>query len=117
VSLSAKLSTIASKLIKKFGVKVTFTNKTSTSFDAATGIDTVTTTTFTGYGLKANFDKSEVDNENVLFSDIKFLFEDMGTVPVISDTCTIGTKIYRVLAVNTIDPADEKIIYMVQLRV
>jgi len=117
MSLSSKVSKIASNVIKKYGTKVTFTAKTSTGFNAATGIDTTTSVTFTGYGVKAKFDKSEVDSESVLFSDIKLLLEETSVVPVIGNTCKIGSIVYRVMNIEKIDPADEIIIYMVQLRV
>lgn len=117
MSLSTSLRKVASNVITKFGVEVTFSQETSTSFAPATGIDTVTTATFTGYGVKDKYKKDEVDGKNVLNSDIKLIFEFTDTVPKIGDTCTIGSISYRVMNVTIIDPADITIIYEIQLRI
>ncbi len=117
MSLSSRVAKIASNVIKKYGTKITFTAKTSTGFNPATGVDTTTTVTFTGYGVKAKFDKSEVDNENTLFSDIKLLLEKTTVAPKIGNTCKIGSIIYRIMGIEPIDPANENIIYIMKLRV
>jgi len=118
MSFSKSLSKVASKIIKKFGVECTFTRYTKDAFDPATGLQTITETTFEGYGVKDKFKKNEVNGEAVLFSDIKLILEKTDTVPVIGDECAInGSVSYRVMDVTPIDPAHEDIIYEVQLRV
>ena len=116
MSLSTSLSSVAAKIIRKFGVVCTFTHEQTDTFDPATGVKTKTETTFTGYGVKDVFAKEEIDGTNVLSSDIKLVLERTDDVPSVDDTCAIGGISYRVMGVMDVDPADYDIIYNVQLR-
>ena len=116
MSLYGALRSVSANVIKDFGVNVTFTHSTSSSFDPILGVDTATDSTFTGYGVKEIYTTDEVDGVNVLKSDFKLILEKTTTAPIVKDTCTIGTDVYRVMSVGAIDPDAVAIIYEVQLR-
>lgn len=116
--MSTAMSKAVSKAIKATGlsVVVSFTQETSTSFDGTLGVDTVSTATFTGNGVKEKYTKDEIDDTNVLSSDIKLILEKTSTAPKIGDACAIGSTSYRVMNVTPIDPGNVVINYELQLR-
>jgi len=107
---------IASKVLKNFGQEATFTRETSTFFDPALGKDQTTLSNFTGYGIKENYTKKEIDGSLVRVGDIRFLMEGSDTVPLIGDTCALNGTEYRVMAVDPLEPAVDAVAYTLQLR-
>lgn len=111
-----KMTATASKLLTKFGQKVTFTRITTGVYDPATGEPATTTSTFTGNGAAFGFTKMEVDGASILSNDIKFLVERMTKVPEVNDYVNVSGKDMMVLSVVATSPAGEDVVYECQLR-
>lgn len=110
------LAATATRLLTAYGQSVTFTRTTSTSFDPVTGVDTVTTSTFSGYGAAFDYRNSEIDGERVQRGDIRLLVEATDTAPIIGDMVTVDGVDYRAMNVAPSSPGGTPTHYTVQLR-
>lgn len=110
------LAATATRLLTSKGKVVTFTRYTSTDFDPAQGINTTTTSTFTGNGAAFGYKSGEIDGTVVIKGDIRLIVDAMTTPPLIEDNVTIDSLIYRVMNVEKVNPAGTPVIYKVQLR-
>jgi len=103
-------------LLKKYGQQVTVTRRIYGDVNPGTGARAVTsTTTFTAYCAVFNYDKSYVDNTNVLASDKRAII-DGKAMPLINDTVTTDDGDFTVLNVNKTGPSGEAVIYELHLR-
>lgn len=122
VSSMNKLFKVAQKLGNKFipqyGVEVTFSRRTETSQDLTLGKKVgASTLTFTGSGVRTNYSDSEIDGTRVKTGDIKMLMENTETIPEIGDDAAVnGSGTFRVMNVYKTAPAEEIIVYEIQLR-
>ena len=116
MSLSTALKSVAAKIITSQGQEVTFTQETSTAFDAGKGKNVTKTTTFTGNGVVDKYKRDEIDGTVIQTGDILLVLEATDDVPVNGDTCIIDAIVYRVMGVLPVSPAGTVIIYEVQLR-
>ena len=110
------LKNVASSLLQDKGQQITFSREVSSGFNPVTGVNTTSTTTFTGYGASFDYNKSEIDGEIVRRGDIRFVMEATSTEPEQGDTATIDSKVYRVMNVKPTSPAGTVVIYEAQLR-
>lgn len=118
MSIFSAVSKVSGKILNKFGVEATFTQETSTSFDPVLGADTVTSVIFTGYGVKSEYSKAEIDGTVIQNGDVKFILELTETVPKVGDKVTInGSLSYRIMNIKHVAPSEEDVIYILQLRI
>lgn len=111
-----KIGAVAAKVLGNFGQEATFTRESSTYFDPALGKDQTTTTSFTANGIKETYSKTEIDGSLIRIGDIRFMMDSSSTKPLISDSCALNGVSYRVMAVDSLEPAEDSIAYILQLR-
>lgn len=111
----ANLRGVASKLLQLKGQQVTFSRETSSGFNAATGVNTTSTSTFQSYGAAFDYNSREIDGTIIQIGDIRFLMEGT-TEPKNGDTVTIDSEVYRVMSVKPLSPAGTPVVYEAQLR-
>ena len=116
-----KLYKVAEKLAKKafqsYGAEISFTQTSEVVSDLAKGKKIASTATFTGFGVRSEYNKREIDGTTVKSGDIKIILEATDVVPKIGDTAEInGSGVFRVMSIELIAPAEETIVYTLQLR-
>lgn len=116
MSFYSSLAATATRLLDTYGQAVAFSRETSSSFDPVTGIDTTSTSTFSGSGAAFDYNSSEIDGEIVQRDDIRLMLEAVDTAPIIGDKCTVDSKAYRVMNVMTSSPGGTVTHYELQLR-
>lgn len=115
--LSTNLKAIASSLLTDFGETVTFIRETTSEYNVNTGaVDPVTTTTYSGNGYTRFYTINEIDGNIVQQNDI-FLLVYTTTEPVVNDTVSVDSVLYRVMNVEKLKAQGENVLYRVQLRV
>ena len=117
MSVYSAFKKVAKKQLGVFGVEITFTRTSSSGFDPQTGKNINSTSTFTGYAMKSNYNNSEIDGTIVKNGDVRLMLERTDIVPVSGDVASVnGSGIYRVMDVRHVAPAEEDVIYYLQLR-
>ena len=112
----AKMQATAKRLLKRFGKSITVIVLTGKPYDAATRTNTPVYTDSIGYGVKTNFNNSEIDGSLILSSDIKLIIENLDLRPVIDSLVTLSGVEYRVSSVGVVEPADINLVYVLGLR-
>ena len=108
---------LGNKFIPQYGVEITFTQRNEASFDPILGQKTSNTVVFTGFGVKSDYNQNEIDGTIVKSGDVKILLENTETIPKIGDDAAVnGSGTFRIMDVNLTSPAEETIIYTLQLR-
>lgn len=71
------------------------------TYDPVSGDETVTTVNYSGKGIFAQYATQEIDNENILRTDIKFSASiyQMNAVPKVTDHISDGLKNFKVINV------------------
>ena len=110
------LATTATNLLTDKGQSITFSREVSSSFDPVLGVPTTSTTTFSGVGAAFGYKQNQIDGEIIQRGDIRLILEATSTAPLIGDTCTIDSVVYKVLFVEKVSPAGTPVIYKLQLR-
>ena len=111
------MAATASRLLAEFGQSVTFTHPVTSSFDPVTGIETPgTPVSIPGYGAAFDYMHTEIDGTIIQKGDIRFLFESTTVAPVIGDTVTIDSVVYRVMDSKPTKPAGTTVLQELQLR-
>jgi len=112
------ISKLQSKMLKKFGVEVTFTQYTETAeYDPLVGEPSEADLIYTGHGVKGKYSLSEIDGTVIKSGDVKLTLELTDTKPLIGDKATVnGTGDFRVMNVIEVAPAEDVIGYELQLR-
>ena len=110
------LSSVASTLLKSRGALLTFSRETSSVHDPASGKNTTTTSTYTGYGAAFAYNQSEINGNTIKNGDINLLLEAVTTEPAQGDSVTIDSITYRMMAIKKTSPAGTPVIYEIQLR-
>lgn len=109
------LKDTAINLIKKFGSNLTKIKIIETTYNVTTLENELTTETSTVYAVKDNFDRSEIDNTNILIDDIKLLIAG-DTEITAKDIIEIEDKQYKIISIKKIKPANELIYQEIQVR-
>lgn len=105
----------ATRLIKKFGRRHTFTRVSYGAYDPATGTSAETESAFTAYAVKDDFSAFERNDSSIQIDDIKLIAEASGAFEV-DDLIDIESQDYRIVRVNPIKPADVVVAYELQVR-
>jgi len=120
MTLATKMQGVATKLINKFGnAAVTFTRATPGAFVPSTGaLGSGSTLTYSGKVLTDGFTVAEVNNDTILYTDLKCTLGITTQVPAVNDTVVLGDGLtYRVMNVMIQSLQDTNIAYTLQLRV
>lgn len=116
-ALYTSLRSSANRLLSKYGRSVTLTHIVSGAYDPATSASTPTPTAATVVAVESDYTAREIDGVNVLRGDKKLVFPGtVATPPSVGDTCTVGTIVYRVMAVQEISPGGLVLLYECQGR-
>ena len=117
MSFYTNMQATASRLLTKFGQDVTITYAALETYTVATQTNAKTTSTFTGKGVLVDYNTSEIDDETVLAKDRRLILESTSRAPMVDDTVTVNSTVYRVMAVEEVTPAATNVIYICQLRI
>jgi len=72
---------------------------------------------YSTYGIKANYDISQIDGDNIKQNDIKLLFPAYGLPAVTTDNqILIGGVIQNVVNIKVVDPGNVTLLYEAQVR-
>lgn len=114
---SDELAQDALELITEFGQAVTF-RRYSGDYDPAEGeINETATTTFSGVAVPQQYRAFEIDNKNVLRTDIRLLVNKTQTQPAKNDFVEIASgEVYRVMEVGGEKVNGEFVYYDLQVR-
>ena len=124
MSFYQNMADTAYKMLALKGQSLTFSRRESTSFDPILGKDDTADvlaaigqgTQFTVVGAAFSYKTREVDGVHVQTGDIRLIVNAMTTPPIISDHVSIDGDLYRVMRVESINPAGTPVIYKLQLR-
>lgn len=115
MSFSTNMQATALRLLTKYGSAVTVTRSTVSTYNDDGSVVAVVSS-FTGVGNSDKYSVLQVDNVNILATDIKFLFYS-ATEPKVGDVVTYLSVDYRVENVDIDITQGNKILYTLQLRV
>ena len=115
MTFSSRMSGTAERLLTAYGTSISVSRTTSSDYNTVTGDVTEATTTYSGFGNPDTFNFQEIDNVNILSTDIKLLFRS-DTAPLVGDIITLRYSTYRVLNVGIAIAQDTDILYTLQLR-
>ena len=116
MSFYSNLAAVATKLLTDKGQLLTFSRETTLAFDPVTGTNTVTTSTFTGYGAAFDYNRNEIDGSIIQRGDIRLILNATDTAPATNDTTVIDGVTYRVMSIKKTAPAGTVVAYELQLR-
>jgi hypothetical protein len=105
-----KLQTTASQMINKFGKSV---NKISVTMGGSDWNPTETTVSTAIDGVITVYALNEIDGTFILFTDKKLLTTSQLTT---ADKIEDGGTTYTIVSIQAIEPANDAILYKVQLR-
>lgn len=110
---------LVANAIKQFGMPMTLSVETAGTYDPATGVISVaTTTTYPVDGLVVEYESKDIDGSLIKLGDKKILMTASDTTPEpTSDyTLTMSSIDWAVINCNPIAPAGLAIVYEVQVR-
>jgi len=111
------LQKTATSLITNFGAAATITRDEGRRFDPASGkYFTGLTSTYALKGVRAQFNVMEAASNNVQDSDVRILVQSGVTVPLINDSLTFDSIVYRVMGVKTESPSGTDVFYDLHCR-
>lgn len=111
-----RMAATASKLLDKYGADVSVVRVESGSVDPVTGVVTEgNTLTLKAKGLINKFDDKLIDGTRIKASD-RVLIMNNAFVPLMTDRPTVGGQNWTIVEVNTVQPANVPVVYMVQVR-
>ena len=106
----------ATKLIAKYGSRLTFTRIERGEYDPATGSSPETRTTYTARAVKDSFSVHERNDSSIQIDDIKLLVEAVDEGFRVSDLVSIDSQEYKIVRPNPIKPASTVVAYELQVR-
>lgn len=116
MSIASQLQAGALSALQILGQPVTCTRSTRSGFNTSTGaLSELTQVNYSGYGYPGAYTTQEIDNVNVLSTDIRLTFYTT-TAPVIDDVAVIDNTKYRIMSVANISAQGDTIVYRCQLR-
>ena len=116
MSFYSDIQATATRLITDKGQNLTFGRETSSGFDPILGVNTTTSSTYTGYGVSTQYNKKEIDGTIIQIGDIKLILQKTTTDPLRGDTVTVDSIVYRVMDIEPVSPAGTVVIRKLQLR-
>jgi|TARA_Y100000289_G_scaffold65660_1_gene79768 hypothetical protein len=117
MSLSKALEKVASKVVNQFGGDVTIRYVAGSSYDASTGAVSETESDSDVKGVVVDITVREA-NELVQAGDKRLTVaaEGLPSAPETKDRVVIGSIVYQIIQVQTIEQANSAIIYELVLR-
>lgn len=114
----ANLQKTATGLITTFGGDVVITRDEGRQFNPTTGkYLTGLTNTYSLKGVRTQFNAFEKAGESIQDKDVRLLAQSGVTVPVINDTLTFDSVVYRIMDVKTESPSGTDVFYDLHCRV
>jgi hypothetical protein len=106
------------KTLEKKGRAMTLSRTTAGTYNPVTGGSTPTTATYTVHGITTSYGYNAYNDSNTLIQkgDKQAIFEAGILEPIPSDTLTIQGIIWKVISVDTINPAGTDLLYKCQIR-
>lgn len=112
----AEMAATALELLREFGTSVTLKRTTGASTDPVTGVVTAgTADDQTTTGLLTPFPDRLIDGTRILASDRKLILSPE-VRPLMTDKPVIGGQQWSIVQIDTIEPTDTPVVYMVQVR-
>ncbi len=112
------LQTKATNLLKNNGQEITFTYTSGEDIDPATGVvsDAGSITTVTGYGAATRYRNIEIDGDAILASDLRLICNSVSSEPQVGWNVSVNSDSFRVMEVESVNPAGTNVIYICQIR-
>lgn len=117
MALVDTLRKTASNLIGKFGGEVTVRYVTAGTYNTTTGASSETTSDTATFGIVEGVSLSEV-NDLVQAEDkrLSVAADDLATVPTTKDRVIIGSTVYQIITINSVELENQAITYEFILR-
>lgn len=115
-----KYKSLALRQIEKYGTTISIKRKTLTSVEGKPWEPpTVTDVTYSALALILEYDSREIDGSIIQQNDRKVMIPSKGipVLPSMADIIKVGETDYSVQNIKTLAPANEPIIYTLQIRV
>lgn len=106
----------ASSLLVEFGETVTLKHKTGGSVDPVAGTVSGSEQSIVANGYPGEFNKNEIDQTNILSTDVRLILEKTTVIPAPNHTIDLGGKTYRVINNRQVGLTSDNVINIVQLR-
>ena len=106
---------LAARQMERFGRSFTFSREADGAYDPATGTNPKTVTNYDTNAVWLNYSNAEIDGTLVQTGDARPLVEAK-TEPQIDDTFVRSGFTWRVISVDTLEPADTVVLYRLQVR-
>ena len=117
-AFSDEMAAVALELLTEFGQLVTFTRTTEGAYSTATlTTGPATTSTYTGYVVPVDNDKTERDTEIVQESSTRIYLNATSTAPAIGDSVSLNSVDYRILEIRKHVVNGEVVLYDILLRI
>ena len=117
MTFATNMQTVANNLLSTYGQTVTFSRTTQGAFTPSTGaVAAGTSTTYTAKVQPSEYKTEEINNQEVLYGDVKLLTYSI-TAVLVGDTVSLDSVVYRVMSVVKTQAQGSTIVYKVQIRV
>jgi len=112
------LQTKATNLLTNNGAAITFNYTSGADIDPATGVvnDAGSSVSVSGYGVATRYRNIEIDGDSILASDMRLICNNVATEPEVGWNVTVNSTVFRVMEVESINPAGTNVIYICQIR-
>lgn len=117
MSFYGGLRATAAALIADKGQPITLTNRTSGTYDPATGSATIATVVEETFGVVLDFAAKDIDGTLIKRGDKKVILEATTIFPTSTSTLTIGGVVHTVVEAVPVNPGGTVVIYKIQARV
>ena len=115
MALYSNLAQTATRLLKKFGQKITVTKCSIGDVDVLTGLATQQTLVFTGVGAMLDFEYRSfgegVQHNSTIHSSSKRLLASTSSKIEPADTIEVGGEVYKVVVAKLVAPAGIRVVY------
>lgn len=114
----SKFARIANRIIAQFGVTATLTRKSSGAYNVSTSTAAVTSSADTITVVMFPYPAKMIDGTMIHVGDMQVFHGTEGVTadPQAADNLTIGGLIYKIVNVETHKPANEAVLYELQVR-
>jgi len=116
MSFYSDMAVDATELLKEFGESVTLKYTTGGTVDPVAGTVSGAAQSIIANGYPGEFNKNEIDQTNILSTDIRLILEKTAVIPAPNNTVELGGKTYRVVNNRQIGLTADNVINIVQLR-
>jgi len=111
----AGLANTVADILEEFGTSITITPPNTTT-NLLTGEKTGAGTPIVGNGCLFEYEKSDIDGNNVQSGDMQLLMENVASEPPVNSVATVGGVDWKVIAVQPLQPGGVNLIYTLQVR-